>query len=985
MRCAQRTAGGGARARRSEMWFTGGWHPNTRWGLTKHFAAAAIALQKMNLECLGQCGQPNCSKVYRRVNLFENHVRGAPAAKRRLSERSIGAPTQPNPVPLSTGHSSAPESLPDGTGPFASCLDAAAHLLAALDSSEHLSIEATKRVVELLQPYALALVLATAQATGAALAPESWRSMVSDHFTSVAVLAKRRDPGSPLAHRLKALGYLDPSETHTRQHEDEDKCCYDVDLVADLQQMLQNDALAVQDVAASQARWRALATELTGTKGVLRHSAADVLTDVESGVLFRSRVLPVVDTLSPNELLMVGLTYMDDVDVTNDNGPSSGVHQQNMQYIMWLNLSPHIRQQERNIRLVSCCKTNLTKPEDKGNGGVGFPFVISDPTDVTNAHCSLGSQARRLSTGVDIDLRDVKGLESFTRVRVLFLFILGDNKGLNEVFNFSGSFAPNVWAYCRHCLDCKWAPEPDDFKNTTPGYNIWAKWINRLTPRDEVTDFMGSARTHAHHRSPALFEELQQDVCHMVHSSAPQAMIVKLLQVLGATGQIDPTTGKPAPHGYMGVPGLETYWDTTLPGDGMHDWAHGWSTFQAGVTITYCIDKHWFTAEQLTEATKAHYGALGTRSPGAFKPSHHTTTAYPDNACSAKCKEKGKGDHVCVPKTMVANDTKLPFHAADSLHWVLHSISIFMTMPKMREQLCKSFEAMDPAIRAWVMHVEVLGKVCAFRFKRDDLPGLGKAIVEAVKAFRAIPFFVLVLNKAKIHFVLHTVWYISLCGPMRYWWCFRMEGKHQPLKAIAVRSNFKNVSKSVVQGAMRQLAWSYSTLRGKPTIVCDGLQVEQSGLQASVVVPATTLALLYQLYPELARSYIRHWVRISTPHGSYQRSQALVLRGKQGTCLQLVCPSGVLEVLHMNGLTYHFLVLHLHPEVVSEEIYGCWSVKGDAKELVHQMMDQAEMRVLMLPLGQHHPDVELIPVHLTTAAHTYCPKVNIVPKHSGHV
>lgn len=86
-----------------------------------------------------------------------------------------------------------------------------------------------------------------------------------------------------------------------------------------------------------------------------------------------------------------------------------------------------------------------------------------------NAHCSLGSQARRLSTGVDIDLREVKGLESFTRVRVLFLFILGDNKGLNEVFNFSGSFAPNVWAYCRHCLDCKWEPESDDFKNTTPG------------------------------------------------------------------------------------------------------------------------------------------------------------------------------------------------------------------------------------------------------------------------------------------------------------------------------------------------------------------------------------------------------------------------------------------------------------------------------------------------------------------------------------
>jgi hypothetical protein len=57
-------------------------------------------------------------------------------------------------------HTSAPENVPhgaDGIGPFSGCVDAAAHLLAALDSSEHLGIEATKRVVELLQPYALAL------------------------------------------------------------------------------------------------------------------------------------------------------------------------------------------------------------------------------------------------------------------------------------------------------------------------------------------------------------------------------------------------------------------------------------------------------------------------------------------------------------------------------------------------------------------------------------------------------------------------------------------------------------------------------------------------------------------------------------------------------------------------------------------------------------------------------------------------------------
>ena len=863
----------------------------------------------------------------------------------------------------------------DGIGPFTGCVDAAAHLLAALDSSEHLGIEATKRVVELLQPYALALVLATAQACGATTAPETWSSMLSEHFTTTAMLAKRRDPGSPLARRLKNLGYEPPSETHERMHDDSGQCCYDVDLVADLLQMLQNDPGAAQDVADSQARWRVMAAETTGA---MRADAAHVLTDVESGILFRSRVLPVVDTLAPDELLMVGLPYMDDVDVTNDNGPSAGVHQQNMQYVMWLNLSPHVRQQERNIRLVSCSNTNLTKSEEKG--GVGFPFVISHPTDTTNAHYSLGAQARRLSSGVDVDLRSVQGLASFTRVRVIFLFILGDNKGLNEVRNFSGSFGPGVWSYCRHCLDCRWAPEPGEFKNTTPGHAIWVKWINRLTPRNEVTAGLC--------RSPALFAELKKDVQYLAPIRGARPLLERLLQVLSSKGQFDLTTGMPTPHGYMGVPGLDNYWDCTLPGDGMHDWALGWSTFQGGGTISYCLAQKWFTLEELNEATKTHYAALGTRSPGAFKSAHHTMTAYPENACAANCKEKKIADHVCVAKTWVVHgDTKLPFHAADSLHWVLHSISIFMSMDSMRAELCKSFADMDPAIRAWVMHVEVLGKVCAFRFLKDDLPGLRSAVGQAMKAFRDVPQFVLLLTKAKHHFVLHTVEYILLCGPMRLVWCFRMEGKHQPLKAIAVRSNFKNVSKSIVEGALRHLAWRYSTLRGKPTVVCTGIQKERTvlGLQASVVVPQACLDFLNRLYPALAQSYIRHWTGISTPRGSYQRNEALVMRGTQGSDLQLLCPSGVLETQDVYGRTYHLLVLRLHPEAVSEEIYGCWTVTGNVKELVHRIMSQKEIRVLLLPLHLYHPAVELIPVHLTTAAKTMVPKVQIVPKHSGHV
>ena len=939
----------------------------------------------MVFECQGRCGKRACKKVYRRHDFYERHWAPARPAPAHFpsSEHTSGAP-QPDPAADSrTGNTRASEC---GSGCFTSCVDAAAHLLAALDSSEHMGLEATKRVVELLQPYALALVQATAQACGDTTAPETWRSMLSGHFKNVARLAKQRDSGSPLAYRLKALGYIDRSLTHERKPPSSDKCCYDVDLVADLKQMLQNDSAVVADVAASQARWRALAAELTGAKEADRRSAADVLTDVESGVLFRSRVLPVVDTLSPNELLMVGLAYMDDVDVTNDKGPSAGVHQQNMQYVMWLNLSPHLRLLTRNIRLLSCCNTSLTKAKSEA----GFPFVISDPTDETHARYSLASQARRLCSGVDMDLSSVEGLSAFKRVRVLFLFVLGDNKGLNEVQNFNPSFGPGVWAYCRHCLDCKWSLDADDedFRRNTPGHSIWLKWIQRLIPRTEVTDFMLDDKC-SHLRSPALFEELKSDVKHMREIGTPLKSMQRLLQVLSATDQFDLNTGTPQPHGYMGVPGLDSYWDCTLPTDGMHDWALGWSTHQAGGTISYCIHKKWFTADELTEATKAHYGALRTRSPGPFKSAHHTFTAYPANACAAKCKYKQDRAHTCVRRTMVANgETKLPFHAADSIHWVLHSIAIFMRIDKMRAQLCQSYEAMDPAIRAWVMHVEVLGKVCAYRFKRDDIPALSAAVVSAVKAFRAVPEFVLLLTKAKLHLVLHTVKYILLCGPMRYWWCFRMEGKHQPLKALAVRSNFKNVSKSIVDGAMREVAWWYSTQRGKPTEICDGLQLEPTsmGLQESIVVPRTcSTTVIITWYPWFAQSRIRHWYRISTPTGSYERCQALVVRGAEGSGLRLVCTSGVLEVFHdATRTTHHFLVLYLHPEVVSEEIFGCWSVKGEANNLVDFMMDSQQIRILKLPLGRNHPDVELIPVHLTTAAHTEFPKVHLVPKHSGH-
>ena len=129
--------------------------------------AATRRALKMAYECQGRCGKRDCKKVYRRHDFFERHWAPArrPAAHFLSSEHTSGAP-QPDPAANSrTVNTKASECA---AGTFTSCVDAAAHLLAALDSSEHMGLEATKRVVELLQPYALALV-----GQGSVYVPES--------------------------------------------------------------------------------------------------------------------------------------------------------------------------------------------------------------------------------------------------------------------------------------------------------------------------------------------------------------------------------------------------------------------------------------------------------------------------------------------------------------------------------------------------------------------------------------------------------------------------------------------------------------------------------------------------------------------------------------------------------------------------------------------------------------------------------------------
>mgnify|MGYP005709223887 CR=1 FL=1 len=935
--------------------------------------------------CGGQCGVPDCSKSFQRQWALHRHVRTADIALSQQAKHEHGDASSEAESGDALSDEEGARDVPD-IGHEAS-LDAAARLFAHLNDSEHLMGSVIIRILDAMQPYVTALLhgcLAVAGVPPSGLEVAAARLDADFRHARYMFRTYRPDRSSSLYARLQRLGFVEPSDVHTRQATTAAHCgsVYEVDMVQDILQLLTEDEAAAADIAASDRRWRE----------VVQCGACQptILSDVEDGLLFHERVLPVVRALKPHQLLMVGLPYMDDVDVCNQKGPSAGVHQQNMQYVTWLNLSPGLRTTQRNIRLVACCNTSLTH-----DAGGGFPYVVSDLEDKESIGYSLGAQARRLRKGVPFNLEHTMGpLSHIRELFAMFLFVMGDNKGLNEVKGFSASFQPTVYSYCRQRFDIR------DGANTSPAQGgscpITEKWRALQCPRGAlptgsmVIRYTTEGRQWL--RSPERFRELQRDV-QTLHASGKEAQVKDLLQMLGASHQIN-CDGTAIEHGYSGVPGLDEAWDLTTPPDPMHDWILGWATQQGGAFISLIKLRKWASVEEVEDATRAYYANSGLRGPSSkLKECRFTSTWYdPCKGC--------KKDHAHVRRRLVCDGgSKLPWHAADTLHWMLSSLGIYLLIPGVRAQLCRSYSEMDPAMYSYVLLVEILGRLCAYRFERlTELPELEAAVQTALRAYVAVPEYVLLVGKAKLFFCGHTIFFIALCGPLRLWWCMRLEGKHQPLKALAVRCNFKNVPLSIVRGAMRALAYEYSVRRQdcRAPVHCRGQKLQHGlGLTESPVISAAQVATMLSANPSLSQQaaahYVTHWENVSCSRGGvYQRldTAAMLVRGG-GVYLCMVMGSvAVDDALANPGHTalasWCAVSLHLLQSPISVAAHGVWTLGHPLAEVRSQLRRLAGHSVLLaLPLGTHHPNTDLVPVVLCPSAQRPDVECVVIPRHSG--
>lgn len=953
-----------------------------------------MAAETGRFPCGGQCGAIHCQKRYFHQRHLAAHLQQArPLLDDVLCGQADMSSDDEDKSGTSDVNSEQDEDSdePAQTSEVApdQLLDQVALLYAVLDS-EHLQHAQIVRIFEAIGPYVTVAAQVsldderTKARTAEILGPclEAACHMVRSHGQY-----HHADGCSRLRQRLTKMGFLEPTQVHPRHAPgDVGGSVYEVDQVEDLLQLLEQQPEAAEDFAASDRRWRELADRPPGLPVTI--------SDIEHGVLFQERVLPVMRHLRPDQLLVVALPYMDDVDVCNAKGASSGVHQQNFQYVTYVNLSPGQRTQGHCIRFVACCPTSLTHHPQ-----AGFSFVISDLGDKHDRGMSLGAQSRRLLGGVPFDLSTrVPALSHIRELYLMNLFVMGDNKGLNEAFSFNASFHPNVWSYCRSCPDVReGAPA-----NRSGGCAIVSKWAARQHSRDAVATGGQVRRFMADKgagwlRTPELFEELQRDV-RVMCESGQQEQVAPLLQMLGANHQLN-SDGSVRPHGYSGVPFLESHWDYTKPPDGMHDWPLGWSSQLGGAFLALAILRGWIPdVDVVNDATREVFANLAVSAPRTkLKKSRYTSTWYdPCAGCAQRHRHEPK-------RRVVHGDCKLPWHAADTLHWMLHSLDIFLLIPGMRAQLCRPYAQMDPAVYAYVLHVEVLGRLCAYRFESSELPLLEEAVALALDKHQSVPEYLLISKKAKLHCCTHTVLFILLCGPLRLWWCMRLEGKHQPLKALAVRCNFKNVSYSIALGAMRQQAYMYSFWRlwGKPQkrgaklacsvgLVSSPVLTEQGAMEAVRRCP--------EFSPQAGGYHVTHWEHATCGVGGvYRRGQivAMICRpqapvgGRVGVHLCMV--TGGLEAVSAdtdargpNRPAFAAVVVHVLRQEIIVAAHSRWTLCGTQAELLRQLRSlSGYSRLLAMPVPTHHPYTDIVPVSVHACPVEPSSRCVLVPEHSG--
>ena len=356
------------------------------------------------------------------------------------------------------------------------------------------------------------------------------------------------------------------------------------------------------------------------------------------------------------------------------------------------------------------------------------------------------------------------------------------------------------------------------------------------------------------------------------------------------------------------------------------------------------------------------------------------------NPCGQKARGGGftcQKQHTHTHKTLcVSSEAKLPCQAAGSLQWALHSLAICARIPSLREQLWRDYNTMHPCVLSWVLHVEVLGRITAHRISRSGLPDLCSAICAAIRAYHSVTEYKLLWNKAKVHFAEHTALFILLCGPLRYWWCFRCEGKHQPLKRLAVLCNYLNVPKSVAEGYMREMAHWYST--------ADLRSMQYSGMRCpteAVLETATSSRLECDLLqqgrglPLDQRAQWMCWSEVRAAGQRFVRYSLMVLRtelpGTTTPSMVLCAASGAIADLHV-------LVLNILPVPIAEQTHGLWTIPGWHEDLHKQVLESRSQLYFCLPLAINHPGVELIDVHLAPNMRSPHTHTAVVPTHSGY-
>ena len=125
------------------------------------------------------------------------------------------------------------------------------------------------------------------------------------------------------------------------------------------------------------------------------------------------------------------------------------------------------------------------------------------------------------------------------------------------------------------------------------------------------------------------------------------------------------------------------------------------------------------------------------------------------------------------------------------MHFALESVNIID--PLLNDEL-----RMNPAWISWVKLAELFTLSVQHELHYDDIKGIDDLVLEHSRLFDEVPEYN-GLKRPKHHFCSHLAMDVYRFGPPRGYWCFGYEAFNRIIKCGAKRSNWKNVTLSVMQ------------------------------------------------------------------------------------------------------------------------------------------------------------------------------------------